>query len=145
MEKEYIQLPPLPADTPWDVLNVLWEFAKLDDDERIDALKYLEALEDFTIGDGEIEAMKEIVEKYKDEDMEFFNNVSEIIKNVIAVLVINSYELAALIYQKRCVEGKCKEQIANEIGLNPDKLELFIQYFDIREEKAKKELVKEIK
>lgn len=145
MKKEYIQLPPLPADTPWEVLNVLWEFAKLDDEERIDALKYLEALEDFTIGDGEIEAMKEIVEKYKDEDMEFFNNVSEIIKNVIAVLVINSYELAALIYQKRCVEGKCKEQIANEIGLNPDKLELFIQYFDIREEKAKKELVKEIK
>ena len=38
MEKEYIQLPPLPADTPWDVLNVLWEFAKLDEEERMDAL-----------------------------------------------------------------------------------------------------------
>ena len=48
--EEYIQLPPLPADTPWDVLNVTWEFAKLNEEERIDALKYLEALEDFTIG-----------------------------------------------------------------------------------------------
>jgi len=50
--EEYIQLPPLPEDTPWDVLNVLWEFAKLSEEERIDALNYLEALEDFAIGEG---------------------------------------------------------------------------------------------
>lgn len=49
MEKEYIQLPPLPEDTPWDVLNVLWEFAKLSEEERIDASNYLETLEDFAV------------------------------------------------------------------------------------------------
>lgn len=144
MEKEYVQLPPLPADTPWDVLNVLWEFAKLSEEERIDALKYLEALEDFTIGEGEVEAMQEIVEKYKDQDIQFFDRVSEIIRNVLAVLTINSYEMAALIYQKRCVEGQSKEQIATEAGLDLDKLELFIKYYDIREEKAKKESAEEI-
>lgn len=143
MEKEFIQLPPLPADTPWDVLNVLWEFAKLSEEERIDAIKYLEALEDFTIGDGKKEPMQEIVKKYKDHDIEFFDNVAEIIRNVIAALVINSYELAALIYQKRCVEGKSKEQIATDVGLDPDKLELFVKYYDIREGKAELEPEKE--
>lgn len=132
--EEYIQLPPLPADTPWDVLNVTWEFAKLNEEERLDALKYLEALEDFTIGDGEIKAMQEIAIKYKDADMPFFDRVSEILRNVIAALTINSYEMAALIYQKRCVEGLSKEQIAEEAGLNPDKVEMFIRYYDIRKE-----------
>lgn len=136
MEKEYIQLPPLPADTPWDVLNVLWEFAKLDEKERVDALNYLEGLEDFAIGEGELEAMQEIVEKYKDQDTQFFDRVSEILRNVLAMLTINSYEMAALIYQKRCVERKSKEQIAEEAGLNPDKIEMFLRYYDIRESKA---------
>lgn len=144
MENEYIQLPPLPADTPWDVLNVLWEFAKLDEKERIDALNYLEALEDFAIGEGELEALQEIVEKYKDQDTQFFDRVSEILRNVLAMLTINSYEMAALIYQKRCVEGKSKKQIAEEAGLNPDKIEMFLRYYDIREGKAELESGNEI-
>lgn len=139
MKKEYIQLPPLPADTPWDILNVLWEFAKLDDEERIDALNYLEALEDFAIGEGELEALQENIEKYKDQDIQFFDRVSEIIRNVIAMLTINSYEMAALIYQKRCVEGKSKEQIAEEAGLDSDKIDMFVKYYDIREGKAELE------
>ena len=139
MEKEYIQLPPLPADTPWDVLNVLWEFAKLSEEERIDALNYLEALEDFTIGEGELKAMQEIAKKYENKDFQFFDRVSEILRNVIAMLTINSYEMAALIYQKRCVEGLSKEQIAEESGLSPDKLDLFLKYYDIRKEQAEKE------
>lgn len=139
MEREYIQLPPLPEDTPWDVLNVLWEFAKLDEEERIDALNYLEALEDFAIGEGELEALQEIIEKYKDQDIQFFDRVSEIIRNVIAMLTINSYEMAALIYQKRCVEGKSKEQIAEEAGLDSDKIDMFVKYYDIREGKAELE------
>lgn len=139
MEKEYIQLPPLPEDTPWDVLNVMWEFAKLSEEERIDALNYLEALEDFAVGEGELEALQEIADKYKDQDFQFFDRVSEILRNVLAMLTVNSYEMAALIYQKRCVEGLSKEQIAEEAGLSPDKLELFIKYYDIRKEQAEKE------
>lgn len=50
-----------------------------------------------------------------------------------------SYEMAALIYQKRCVEGLSKEQIAEESGLSPDRLELFLKYYDIRKEQADKE------
>lgn len=137
--EEFIQLPPLPEDTPWDVLNVLWEFAKLSEEERIDALNYLETLEDFAIGEGELEALQEITDKYKDQDFKFFDRVSEILKNVLAMLTVNSYEMAALIYQKRCVEGLSKEQIAEEAGLSPDKLELFIKYYDIRKEQAEKE------
>ena len=137
--EEYIQLPPLPEDTPWDVLNVLWEFAKLSEEERIDALNYLETLEDFTIGEGELKAMQEIAKKYEDKDFQFFDRVSEILRNVIAMLTINSYEMAALIYQKRCVEGLSKEQIAEESGLSPDRLDLFLKYYDIRKEQAEKE------
>lgn len=137
--EEFIQLPPLPEDTPWDVLNVLWEFAKLSEEERIEALNYLETLEDFAIGEGELEALQEITDKYKDQDFKFFDRVSEILKNVLAMLTVNSYEMAALIYQKRCVEGLSKEQIAEEAGLSPDKLELFIKYYDIRKEQAEKE------
>lgn len=141
--EEYIQLPPLPEDTPWDVLNVLWEFAKLSEEERIDALNYLEALEDFAIGEGELEALQEIADKYKDQDFQFFDRVSEILRNVLAMLTVNSYEMAALIYQKRCVEGLSKEQIAEEVGISPDKLDLFIKYYDIRKEQAEKEAEEE--
>ena len=143
MEKEYIQLPPLPEDTPWDVLNVMWEFAKLSEEERIDALNYLEALEDFTIGEGKLEALQEITDKYKEQDFQYFDRISEIFRNVLAMLTINSYEMAALIYQKRCVEGLSKEQIAEESGLRPDRLELFLKYYDIRKEQAEKEAEEE--
>lgn len=141
--EEHVQLLPLPEDTPWDVLNVLWEFAKLSEEERIDALNYLEALEDFAIGEGELETLKEISEKCKEQDFQFFDRVSEILRNVLAMLTVNSYEMAALIYQKRCVKGLNKEQIAEEAGLSPDKLELFIKYYDIRKEQAKNETEEE--
>lgn len=98
-------------------------------------MNYFEALEDFAIGEGELEDLQEIVEKYKDQDTQFFDRVSEILRNVLAMLTINSYEIVALIYQKRCVEGKSKEQIADEAGLNPDKIEMFLRYYDIREGK----------
>ena len=79
--------------------------------------------------------MQEIVEKYKDQDTQFFDRDSEILRNVLAMFTINSYEMAALIYQKLCVEGKSKEQIAEEAGLNADKIEMFLRYYDIREGK----------
>ena len=47
--EEYIQLPPLPADTPWDVLNVTWEFAKLN--EEIKNNGYSINFEDFDFSD----------------------------------------------------------------------------------------------
>ena len=47
-------------------------------------------------------------------------------------LDLESYDVAAYVYQKRCVEGLSKEEILSTTRLSASALEMFLKYFDIR-------------
>ncbi len=136
MEKEvrYIQLPPIPEDIEIPALEVIWLVAKMDPEERKDALHQIEAmLGDEDDGEMDYDTMQEILDKYSElpED-EVFSQYIESFRKLLAGLIIDSYDIAAYVYQKRCVEKQSLEQMMQTTRLSERSLRMFVKYFDIR-------------
>lgn len=95
-------------------LEAIWLIARMNSEERKDALAQLQAM----IGDEEqmekpdYEKVQEILDKYGDvEDENIFSQYIECFRNLLTGLILESYDVAAYVYQKRCVEGLSIEEL----------------------------------
>lgn len=131
---KYIQLPPLPEDMEIQAIEAVWLFAKMNDEERRDALKQMEAmLGDEETGEMDYESMQEVLDKYGNvEDDELFAQYIECIRKLRARLVLESYDVAAYVYQKHCVEKQSLEEMTATTRLSESALQMFVKYFDVR-------------
>ena len=138
MEKEvrYIQLPPIPEDIEMPALEAIWLIARMNTEQRKDALAQLQAM----LGDEEktekpdYEKVQKILDKYSDvEDETIFSQYIECFRNLLAGLILESYDIAAYVYQKRCVEGLGIEEILKNSRLSKNQLNMFVKYFDARQ------------
>lgn len=131
---KYIQLPPLPEDLDVEALEPIWLIAKMNPKQREDALVQLEAmLGDEETGEMDCEVMQEILDKYgKEETDEVFSQYIESIRKLLAKLILESYDIAAFVYQKRCVENLSIEEIMKTSRLSEEALKMFVKYYDIR-------------
>lgn len=131
---KYIQLPPIPEDIETPALEVIWLFAKMSHEEREDALVQLQAmLGDEKTGEMDYETMQEILDKYdKVEEDEIFSQYIECIRKLLAKLVLESYDVAAYVFQKRCVEKLSVEEMLKTTRLSESALNMFVKYFDSR-------------
>lgn len=136
---KYIQLPPLPEDMEIQAIEAVWLFAKMNDEERRDALKQMEAmLGDEETSEMDYESMQEVLDKYGNvEDDELFTQYIECIRRLLARLVLESYDVAAYVYQKHCVEKQSLEEMMVTTRLSESALQMFVKYFDVREQKSK--------
>ena len=134
---KYIQLPPLPEDIEIPALEAIWLIAKMSHEEREDALLQLQAMigvEDN--GEMDYDTMQEILDKYGDvEEDNVFSEYIECIRRLLARLVLESYDVAAYVYQKLCVEKLSLEEIMATSRLSSDALKMFVKYFDSRNKK----------
>lgn len=137
MEKEvrYIQLPPLPEDIEMPALEAIWLIARMNPEQRKDALEQIEAM----MGDEakhkktDYEKVQEILEKYGSvEDESIFSQYIECFRSLLAGLVLESYDVAAYVYQKHCVEGLGIEEMIDTTRLSEEALKIFVKYFDVR-------------
>ena len=136
MEKEvrYIQLPPLPEDIEMPALEAIWLIARMDREQQLDALRQLEAM----TGNEETNEMdygtvQEILDKYSNlEDDSLFSQYIECFRRLLSGLVLESYDVAAYVYQKRCVEGLNIEEIVKTTRLSEEAVNMFMKYFDVR-------------
>lgn len=132
---KYIQLPPIPEDIEIPVLEAIWLFARMDREERRDALAQLQAM----LGDEETDEMdydtiQNILDKYANEkEDEIFSQYIECIRSLIARLILESYDVAAYVYQKRCIEKLSLEEMMAASRLSEAALKMFVKYFDVRE------------
>ena len=142
MEREvrYIQLPPLPEDIEMPALEAIWLIARMNSEERKDALAQLQAM----LGDEEqtekpdYAKVQTILDKYGEvEDENIFSQYIECFRNLLAGLILESYDVAAFVYQKRCVEGLSIEEIMKNTRLSRDQLNMFVKYFDARQSAGK--------
>lgn len=131
---KYIQLPPIPEDIETPALEVIWLFAKMSHEEREDALVQLQAmLGDEKTGEMDYDTMQEILDKYdKVEEDEIFSQYIECIRKLLAKLVLESYDVAAYVFQKRCVEKLSVEEMLKTTRLSESALNMFVKYFDSR-------------
>lgn len=142
MEREvrYIQLPPIPEDIEMPALEAIWLIARMKTEQRKDALEQLQAM----IGDEEqseklnYEKVQEILEKYGEvEDESIFSQYIECFRNLFTELILESYDVAAFVYQKRCVEGLSIDDIMKNTRFTRDQLNMFVRYFDARQRAGK--------
>ena len=42
MEKDYIQLPPMPSDTPTELVGIVWIYARMEEPEKIQILDFIQ-------------------------------------------------------------------------------------------------------
>lgn len=142
MEREvrYIQLPPLPEDIEMPALEAIWLIARMSAEERKDALEQLQAM----IGDEEkmekpdYEKVQGILDKYGDvEDETIFSQYIDCFRTLLTELILESYDVAAYVYQKRCVEGLSIEEIMKNTRFTKDQLNMFVKYFDARQRAGK--------
>ena len=142
MEREvrYIQLPPLPEDIEMPALEAIWLIAKMNSEERKDALAQLQAMigEEEQMKKPDYEKVQTILDKYGEvEDENIFSQYIECFRNLLAGLILESYDVAAFVYQKRCVEGLSIEEIMKNTRLSRDQLNMFVKYFDARQRAGK--------
>ena len=142
MEREvrYIQLPPLPEDIEMPALEAIWLIARMNSEEREDALAQLQAMigEEEQMEKPDYEKVQTILDKYGEvEDENIFSQYIECFRNLLAGLILESYDVAAFVYQKRCVEGLSIEEIMKNTRLSRDQLNMFVKYFDTRQRASK--------
>ena len=132
---KYIQLPPIPEDIEIPVLEAIWLFARMNQEERKDALAQLQAmLGDEETDEMDYETIQEILDKYaNEEDDEVFSQYIECIRSLLARLVLESYDVAAYVYQKHCIEKLSLEEMMVSSRLSESALKMFVKYFDVRE------------
>ena len=41
METDYIQLPPMPSDTPTELVAIVWIYAKMEEPEKVQILDFI--------------------------------------------------------------------------------------------------------
>lgn len=131
METGYIKLPPLPADTSVEPLELIWQFTKLERNEQETVRDYLrnmlegsnteKSAEKFSkmLADGEIAETNPAV-----------NEFAGLMRNVIGEIAAEACELAAFVYQQYCMDGKTLAEIAEESKVDENILCLIAQYYD---------------
>lgn len=133
MKEKYIQLPPLPADMEIAAIEMIWKFATLDEADKEEALEYIKSIDAYYEDEVDMEAFQDFLKKYETKDVsETFQEFIETIRRLVGRLIMDSYGMAGMIYQKRCVENKSVEEISHECGLAANKIQLFVDYFDVR-------------
>lgn len=136
---KYIQLPPIPEDIEIPVLEAIWLFARMNQEERRDALVQLQAmLGDEETDEMDYETIQDILDKYaNEEEDEIFSQYIECIRSLLARLVLESYDMAAYVYQKHCIEKLSLEEMMASSRLSESALKMFVKYFDVREKQDK--------
>ena len=65
METDYIQLPPMPSDTPTELVAIVWIYAKMEEPEKVQILDFIRENVKPGTNEGEKEKLMELMEKSK--------------------------------------------------------------------------------
>lgn len=130
MEPKYIQLPPLPLDLPAEVIEMIWLYTRLSGEEQ-------EMIRDFIRenlkkenrnldGTGLSKVLEDSDEKVNPDVKEFI----DLMRKLVATLIAQSCEMAALVYQNYYIEKKSTEEISKKFHVDEESIRIVSQYYD---------------
>ena len=130
MEPKYIQLPPLPLDLPAEVIEMIWLYTRLPEEEQ-------EMIRDFireNLKKGNKNFHETDLSKVLEGSDEKVNpDVKEFIvlmRMLVGTLIAQSCEMAALVYQNYYIEKKSTEEISKEFHVDEESIRIVSQYYD---------------
>lgn len=133
MKSKYIQLPPLPSDVPPILVQMLWLYVKMSGQEQESLLNFMK--ENLKVDDENLNETK-FLEMLNDDTAEINPDVIEytnLMRRMIGGMIVQACEMASLVYQSHCVEGKSVEDIAKEYEMEEEFLQLVAEYYDNKE------------
>jgi len=133
MEREYVQLPPLPADLDYRALELIWRFTIATPEEQqkfVDCINMLEDGISNTEGVRDFAALMDMMTK--DEVPSIYKEFVEVTTRFSVRVIRDSYTAAAYLYQKVCVEGLSKEEVSKESGFPVEDISVLVDYFNVR-------------
>ena len=130
MEPKYIQLPPLPLDLPAEVIEMIWLYTRLPEEEQ-------EMIRDFIREnlkkENKILDETDLSKVLEDSDEKVNPDVKEFIdlmRKLVGTLIAQSCEMAALVYQNYYIEKKSTEEISKEFHVDEESIRIVSQYYD---------------
>ncbi|MEY8483675.1 hypothetical protein AALD74_17775 [Lachnospiraceae bacterium 48-21] len=130
MKPEYIQLPPLPSDLPAEVIEMIWLYTRLSVEEQEMIQEFIR--ENLKKGNRNLEET-DFAKVLRDSEAEENPDVKEFIdlmRKLTGILIAQSCEMAALVYQNYCIEKKSTEDISEEFNVDQESIQLMVQYYD---------------
>ena len=130
MKPEYIQLPPLPSDLPAEVIEMIWLYTRLSVEEQEMIREFIR--ENMKKGNRNLEET-DFAKVLRDSEAEENPDVKEFIdlmRKLIGILIAQSCDMAALVYQNYCMEKKSTEDISEEFNVDQESIQLMAQYYD---------------
>lgn len=130
MKPEYIQLPPLPTDLPAEVIEMIWLYTRLSVEEQEMIREFIR--ENLKKGNRNLEET-DFAKVLRDSEAEENPDVKEFIdlmRKLTGILIAQSCEMAALVYQNYCIEKKSTEDISEEFNVDQESIQLMVQYYD---------------
>ena len=130
MKPEYIQLPPLPSDLPAEVIEMIWLYTRLSVEEQEMIREFIR--ENMKKGNRNLEET-DFAKVLRDSEAEENPDVKEFIdlmRKLIGILIAQSCDMAALVYQNYCMEKKSMEDISEEFNVDQESIQLMAQYYD---------------
>ena len=130
METDYIQLPPMPSDTPTELVAVVWIYARMEKPEKEQFLDFMRENIKSGTSDGEKEKLMELIEKSNLKPSPYVEEFHSLMQELIGTLIAQACEMSALIYQKYCIEKKSIKEISETIHVPQNAVELMAQYYE---------------
>ena len=130
-EQRMIQLPPLPEDLPAEAVGIIWTLEQMNDEERRDAVDFIESFVNEKSVGPDFARMTEITEKYIDCDEAYFNKIIHLIKKMISSIISGALHTTGVIYQKVIIEGQDVESVAKEHNVPVEFVENLARYYQL--------------
>ncbi len=130
MKPEYIQLPPLPSDLPAEVIEMIWLYTRLSVEEQEMIREFIrENLKKRNRNVKETDFAKVLQDSEAEENPDVKEFI-DLMRKLIGILIAQSCEMAALVYQNYCMEKKSTEDISEEFNVDQESIQLMAQYYD---------------
>lgn len=134
MKLKYIQLPPLPLDAPKELIEMIWVYARLPKDEQKTLLDFIQNEVENSNENSEKIEPSDVVKRGEVEASSDLEEYTNLMRKMIAGLIAQACENAALVYWNYCVEKKSIEEISEEYGVEAEFIELMARYYEERME-----------
>ena len=130
MEPKYIQLPPLPLDLPAEVIEMIWLYTRLPEEEQEMIRDFIR--ENLKKGNRNLDET-DLSKVLEDSDEKVNPDVKEFIdlmRKLVGTLIAQSCEMTALVYQNYYIEKKSTEEISKEFHVDEESIRIVSQYYD---------------
>ncbi len=129
MEKDYIQLPPMPSDAPTELVAIVWIYSRMEKPEKEQFLDFMREILKHGASDSEKEKLMELMENTKIKPSPCVEEFNSLMQELIGTLIAQACEMSALIYQEYCIEEKSIKEISETIHVPQNVVELMAQYY----------------